>query len=640
MLYNIFLSVSLGIIFYLTGFFISSTFIVKDEEQNQIKLFFENCLIGMLALTTFFAIYKSSFNTILSGIFFITALYILLNKEKFKIKFDLNIRNIDVKILFIYVILLIMFSVIFNHLIFPINFNAHPDYLFYGSISDYLLIHGKENFYLPINSEFFGTTVYHFFNEWMVALISNITYLNGTNSLLYVFFPVTFSVLYLGLIYLSQLILRIQNIYTFFLPLIFFVTSSLSLGESLPVIFNIGDRFSFYYASFFSTPSSGKMIMVTLLILGLIFNSKKDEKTNTIYIFSLICFVWMTTILAVLGGVTVFVLYEIWKSKKVNYNNLSLLTGTFIIFILNFILGPKTITIDNSFSDSYILKFTTYFLEDFNLLELIKTLFKTLLSRVYYYSFLILIILLNYRVIKNFFLSHIKNNKLFTIFLLIFLSALFFRTILFFLSDSNQIFTNIVDNTTMKIIFFSIILIVLQKKWNFIFVFLFASLSIKTILLQKNELEKVYYKKESLITLKNEFNDEILKFATLLKSENSNYTHISQVVYPPLLEIRSISSSYFPVNLSIFDREQKYSSDFMTKSRYVSLMKNSPFVLFTLKNNLEKYSWETKLAFLKKNQINYLIVEDGYLDDNQILDLEFKRIINSFEENVKIYKLF
>ena len=631
-------SVVFSFLFYLVGFFHTS-FWKFNRQQNRFNMMFLRMVLGIISITTIFAIVKTSGSSILIGIVVISLLFVYFNKDSFLKTPNFKILKTDFKVLYLYVLVLLIFNFLFFYIIYPNSFGVHPDYLFYGALSDYITAFGKESTYLSIyNPEQLSNKLYHFFNEWCVGFISLLINRTGSYSLLYVFHPITYSILFIGLIHLTQLITKTNISKSILLVSIFFIASSLSLGEGLPSLLNIGG-FHLRYASFLSTPSSSKLVIVTILLLMMIVFYNKKKEYNAVIILSLICFIWPSTVPGIVGGVSLYILYKyFYKKEKVLYE-IIIISITIFCFALLFLTQKNNIDVSPETQVSHLNQLQEYLANGLDIENFLKTLLETIGSRVYYYSILLVIIFLNFKTLKSFLLKKHQYKDLFILLAFVIITAFIARSLLFFITDSNQIFTNIFDNTLAKLVFFVVLLVSIKNKFTYIFVALFACLSIFTMYYQYSNIQSKALQNKELSTLEKEFSGKDNNFAVILKIENSAFSHISQVVYPPLFELRSLSPSYFPVNLTILDREYLYENDLKLKSRYTGLMQNSAFYMYLQDREFKNNDWPAKKQFLIDSKINYLIVENGSLEANQLNQLDIDKEIPSFNGSVKIYRL-
>ena len=632
----IFYAITFGLVCYLFGCIIASFFSTTYKNLN--KVFFIKIVIGLLSLTVIYASIKANLNSILSGLVMLSICYLIVVRKT--INFNSSQLKFEIKQFVLYIFATIVFVSFAYFIIFPNSYNVHPDYLFYGALGDYLKLYGKENLFLSISPDLSKNELYHYSNEWCVALISNFSNLNGTEAFLYIFLPTTFSILYIGIVYLTELITKSKSFYTYLIAALFFVISSMSLGESLPSILNIGD-FNILYAPFFGSPSSPKMILTTMLILLALFTYDEKKIHQTIFIFCSICILWPTTLLAILGGVSIYVLFTYFKENKKSEFQANLLylliTSIFIISFFAFQSQPYNFKPENDVS--YLQKFLSFYKSDFSFKELFIILIKTIGSRIYYYVILLIIIIFNFKTILKFYEENRRFNSFMLMFLFILMSALFFRTILYFLTDSNQIFANIIDNSTAKILFFSIVVITIKSNVTRLSIFLLIIFTTITTYRQFEETTSKSLPPAFISQYRETFAGDNIKFAIILKREKSNFKHISQVVYPPMIELRAFSSSYFPVNLNIIERIKLFDNSVSEKHRYNSLLYNSSYYQYLSLSNEFDDTFENKKRFLREMDINFLIVEKDALTYDQLNTLSNLTIIPCHNKLLNIYKL-
>src|SRR5690554_24033 len=102
-------SVVFSFLFYVVGFFITS-FWNFNKQQNSFNIMFLRMLLGIVSVTTFFAIVKTSGNTILIGIVVISLLFLFFNKESFFKKPNFKIFKSEFKVIYFYILILLIFN--------------------------------------------------------------------------------------------------------------------------------------------------------------------------------------------------------------------------------------------------------------------------------------------------------------------------------------------------------------------------------------------------------------------------------------------------------------------------------------------------------------------------------------------------
>lgn len=638
MLHYFMLTFLFGIFFYIIGHLVSM-FWNEKKVYTDFEKFFLKLVIGLLVVIVSFATIHTKGSTALIGIILISLIYLLYNRHRLTHFYFPNFLKIEGKPLLLFIGTLLIFSACFYFAVFPDLINVHNDFIYFGALADYLNIYGIESNTLNIILDTVKPNFYHYFNEWGAAFISRVSNEVGLVSLLYIYFPLLLSTLFIGLVCLTHKITNKSILYSIGISFFFFILSPIAGGGDVPALFSLGD-FQLSIGSYFSTPVI-KFVPVVILLLTTILTFTSNKFTKTVYLFLIIAYVWPVTTVAIFGGILLQIVFQKFRYNKfLKKEFILLLVG--VAYIVSFYLFQSSkVQLSDQSNSSYLDFLFNYIKNDLNILEHIKYFFGTIATRFYYYSIFILMIILNWKLLK----TYVNNIKKFQSYILLYLfiaiCGLLGKSALYFMNDSNQLFENIFDHSFMFIATFVLFAIVLKNKWNYLFVVLFFSTSIITY--QKQLGQKSKEIDVALVeNLKNEFGDNHYTFASSVKADNSLFGHINQTVYPPLLFLRAYTNSYFPINISLYDRYQvQYiqETNYTKKIRFQSLMKRSPFYYYVEKNGIKKVDWKIKYDFLKEHKIDYLVFEKGSLEPEFMELIKNKKRIDISSRNVEIVKL-
>ena len=257
--------------FGLVGEFFSKIF--KVSIKNKDLSFFSNITFGLVFTLSFFAMYKTSFNTIFS-IIFISFLFLLFQLKKrnngdFNFKFNLTDKKVIANVAiftFISLVLQYIIHVDFQSLKIGIPF----DTIYYSDISYYHSM-GFENKVVSLNelleNKKSAPAPYHYVDSWLNCFINIYSTIGYTKNFIFITYPILITTTLLGI----RIIVKrfIQNPFLVFLfslssivfsPLVFdflitfinnFIFSKTGLFHAENVFENIGfyfntNMFSYY----------------------------------------------------------------------------------------------------------------------------------------------------------------------------------------------------------------------------------------------------------------------------------------------------------------------------------------------------------------------------------------------------------
>ncbi len=526
-----------------------------------------------------------------------------------------------------FISIVLLFSCFFLYILFKTKEIIPNDFLFYGSIADYLNIYGIENYNLNIYDTK-GVKLYHYFNEWSSAFFSRIFGLPGSVALVYVYFPLVMSVLFIGIYALVNSLFKLSSLQSLFYTSVFFISSQFWGGTSVAYLIQI-KGFSIRFGSLFITANYLKLLIVITFFAAFLILIRRNQRLLSMAFLLAIPFIWPTTLFGVFGGLILYFVYESIKIKELHLKELLFVGITAISFLAFYKFFGGS---DNDYEIITQKSYLEVFYENFKIHEALFLIPKIIISRIYYFIMFIIIIIFNY----NKFIDLVKSNreifnKIFIFILFLSLSSLFGNMFFHYQLDSDQIFGNLIDNTVLKFVSFFVLILTIKSIKTRILIAIFVVFSILTITKTINNIDNKISSKD-LNTYKT-FGNYIAKtnskkYAINLLAENSVLPRVATSVYSPLNFLRTYTKEYFPINISIYDRKYKYSLSVMDNVQFNSTLSNSPYFHFINKHNLNYKDINSKLKFLEYNKIDFLIFEKKSLDINFIKNIKIVKTFN------------
>ncbi len=306
---------------YIIGSFVIN-FINLNDILKKKEIFFIKILIGLISLTTIFAIINSKGLTILIWLIPIFSFAYFASGNKLK-KFKFNSLFLDLKYMIFFISIVLLFSCFFLYILFKTKEIIPNDFLFYGSIADYLNIYGIENYNLNIYDTK-GVKLYHYFNEWSSAFFSRIFGLPGSVALVYVYFPLVMSVLFIGIYALVNSLFKLSSLQSLFYTSVFFISSQFWGGTSVAYLIQI-KGFSIRFGSLFITANYLKLLIVITFFAAFLILIRRNQRLLSMAFLLAIPFIWPTTLFGVFGGLILYFVYESIKIKELHLKSYCLL---------------------------------------------------------------------------------------------------------------------------------------------------------------------------------------------------------------------------------------------------------------------------------------------------------------------------
>jgi len=463
--------ISLSII-YIIGklfYFIFNSEIHKKSNFYS-KAFFE-LLTGIVIIVFLKSIIETSFQTIniLFLLLVIEFIIFKIYKKERIVNLSFDTKNILEKEKIIKTLQLILFFILIFliHSLYLYSFSNQSfkipdeDLLFYSKVSNSISLYGKENFIFSynniINQNDNGIVLYHFFDLWTNSFFFQLFNISSYFSLFFITAPIFTFILFVGItslwekigklnflkLILTILLLFVSGMYFDFYKIFRYMTNTIPLlTDTMP--------FTYY----------GRKLIPVAIFSVLTLNLFYEKYYHRGFIFLLFTTVVYTsgTMFGIFSSLSLIFLTYILFKKRINFITIQKKTIIFwAVFILCFILFTSINRL-KGFSDGIIANSIFNFESTSDLIQNIKS----ALSVVFYYSLFFIFcyllflipILLNLKVLKDFFIK----IKIYIIYITIALVVGMFFLFLFFKDlNARQFFTNLLPFVNVNIIFAFII---------------------------------------------------------------------------------------------------------------------------------------------------------------------------------------
>jgi len=334
--------ISLYIFNFLQLLSISSVFVLigwllNEKKRLTFHVAFMSLFIGIIMLSTCFAIFKTGGKTIMLGfLFFLTALFFEGRKKELLTKNDADKKQIPISLGLLFGIVIVFtwsFLTLGQFDAFPYYIpngtSIQPnDYLINVFRSHYLGTTGEENYYHIFNTfdeAYHSPKPYHYIEMWMTVALNNI--FGGLAAEKFVLLSNTLFHLtsFLGILALWEKYVSVKWYHLFFSGAFLFMA-----GLHLPFYESFG-------ISNFSLPiftHRMKMCVYYPFLLAFLLYYKETNPTFSILLLSGLMLATVVVAPALLGGIGLLLLYQFFIQKN---RNTALKTGGYIAMIAIFI---------------------------------------------------------------------------------------------------------------------------------------------------------------------------------------------------------------------------------------------------------------------------------------------------------------
>jgi hypothetical protein len=367
----------LGIAALLASFFLGSLimgFVPKRIQLNDFSFTFFSVLLGLCLFVSGFAIYITTFKTVLIAlpILIVALIYSLKKKEKLvaeHFRFVFPVRSLF--------FLLVGFTLFFLMRVWLLTdtknllATPHPDELFSAKLSVFIQEMAIENFSLDyIYPQDLHPQPYHFFEIWLTSLLGLIPGMNNVYVLQFDVYVLLCAVCVIGFCGVLGTISRKQAdfvVFLFALFALYFTGIDISFFSEVPLL-NTASTFA-------RNPwNYSKLVVVYVFLLAALQLWLLNQKKEAVYSLLFLPVVFISTAPAVLTTVSLVLLIDCWKAKSLRGSQagFGMITIVLALFLWLFVFGkPMNSTGTGSYHSSvFDLVFFSldYFKTAFNVL--------------------------------------------------------------------------------------------------------------------------------------------------------------------------------------------------------------------------------------------------------------------------------
>lgn len=623
----------LSAICYALGHIFMSFF--KQTGKNEFHNFFVKIAFGSISIVIIYAFYRTIFITIFTGCLLSLAYYCYYNRQNLTIRIKKQITSFEPNVALIHLIGLIAIALGTIYLLqFDDRLLNHQDLAFYARLGSSLLDSGIE----IGNPEplFFGNykaSIYHFYNEWMVALLMNFSSFSSLKILQLIVIPYLSALSLIGALNLVNSYLpRIHILEKMLLAFVFIaIPSILSMTAYAAKNISLNMPYSVLHGGIVIM----KVKIIVILFLLFFKDANKEFSKKEIISFSLIPLFWNTLIPAFLGAYLLYFFYLVLKRRAIPVHLFVqlLLPLMFIPVYLTFAnymysldASPIKLEIGTSLfsylseiynNKSYLISTILFFVLPITLAYLVTVLF-------YERMFLF--------VEKKFTTKLYLDKELVLMIVFLSLSALLSFAILRELFNARQILMNLFYPLINILVF--LLIINIYKKWSFnsrimiltimVFVIIHAISfrPVKVIDPIITHFERMQKKETRLF------------FATDINRSQSPFSLYSK----PYEQYLRYIEDYKPMRLDILrDKDSLSPKD---QLEYTGSVSKQIFYRFVHHENLLNDIESAKIRFIEEFNIDYLLIDSALLiDENSYIKQLTIDSVFAFDKGVVILKL-
>lgn len=622
-----------SLLIYLCGNIIFN--LIGRNEDNEYKAFFWKVSVGLISVIVIFALIQTRLLTMYLGVVISIIIYLY----SYKISLLNFIQSLKIRLekkgMIVYIGILII-SLLGVHYLFYFDNRlfSHYDLAFYSNIGYALHKYGIET----INAEAIqigpiNASIYHYFNEWSIALFLGFSKYTSLKVFLLLVLPAQLAVIGSGAYYLASFFLKKNSKLNLFIISLFIIFFPGIISYLLNIL--LTGSFNTLYSILHSGILNLKTKIITILLLLFLIDFRKNIKGNNYLSLSLIPLFWNSLIPAFLGGYLLYFIYNIYNKKKI-YKNL------FLQLLIPIVYIPIHLIIINitTFSDKVVTNpqkdygLTNFLLDTYS--DSTK-LILTLLIWIIPLTILIFLIIGKF----DFFFKKLKNKlslftdelkPIFIISLFITISAVVTHGILRDLFNSKQVLTNLFYPIFNICLFFSILF--LFKKFPKLFYPIVISI---ITLIAINLFRDSSFGNKKINALSKKIKDlepgnEKILFASDIESKEA-----FSLYQKPYAFLLMNNENYNPIQLNIIWPTEKM--DAKMKWDYFYAVRNQTFYKYVNLNNSNNDINKAKVDFIKENKINFLLIDSNTMVNNApyLSDLQIETKI-IFEKDIYLLK--
>lgn len=418
------------IVFYLTGRTLIVTIKKNIREDDLLFFVFKSTILGILFYVTIFAIYQTKFNSIFAGVILLTILYLLYSRFENK-----NIPNkiVDIlpktKELILFIALLIVSVVYFiiqTSLFYNYPLNNFPpmDFLFYARVIQNLTQIGVETTSNAISPFVYSKTAtpYHYVDLWFSALFCKVFSVKSMEAYVVISTSICSSLLIIGMISIVKSITS-NKFLIIIAALAVYVT-----------YFDFSNWLGGFASMTWANMSNPKFMFVGLVFIWSINEYLKNKKYKS-YLFVLLLLPIFNILIAPplyfsLGSIVLFCFLKNKTNTNIILLGSVILSALFIFLFYHFNPSESSLKIE----PLSIINKSLHFSFLYKLFDVAKDVF---ISYAIFWLPLILMIIIQKNEVKQLFK---ENRQLFFVIILLVLFGLFTWIFLYDLYDSFQFF--------------------------------------------------------------------------------------------------------------------------------------------------------------------------------------------------------
>lgn len=450
---------------------INLTFGKKINHLYSIQELFVKITLGSLLICALCAIYYTAFKSIFTLLLpLILYLFWLCRDLHFEVK-PIGWMHI---LALIFSLLLLYVNFYLQYLPFEIiqegSFNAEiSDFHFTTSISHYLTYSGQENEFMALNvidKDFHGVKPYHYWELWLTGFVSDLLGVKNFAVAYVVVFPFFYFLVFLGLVSVFEKLVSLNKLNIILLGFISLLLGGISTGLlsdlsflanldklEAPILYN--QRMSGYYI---------------FLCLAVVLYSNRISK-KLILVLIVFGFVQFTPVLSVLSAVSLSILYFQWRYKSFSREDLLIsiaIVGASVVgfLIVGSVFGNSEITREGTSVTDLFSSMTGLF-KDFSKL---KTSVNVVVGSVIHVILLYLPMIIGLGIAASSSsairakLMELRKHPLFLMFAIMIITGLVLSAVLFEITDSSQLFHNVVFSILNVISLLCVILLISYRR--------------------------------------------------------------------------------------------------------------------------------------------------------------------------------
>ncbi len=585
--------------------------VLAIKQKNPLHRLFLAHFWGFTFIVTFYAIYKTAFNTISSGALLLILYYIFRysrkgNKEGSPQWFKLT----DLAWYSCVGTLNLLYFIIALWQIQDFSGGLHffwGDANFYSAVSDYINHFGKESthFYNWINVSEQKPDFFHFSDLWAGAIISSTSGVLYYKSLTLVIYPFLLTLFTLGLLAL----LRQHSKFSSFELIFLFLTILFIAPLKITIISGFEIKDADY--SIFNISSLKTLTIASCLAYTLLSYSYKSLDLRLFPLF-LSVFLYSTPLPVIIVGILAYLLLDWVLRGKSNRNSIFLSFSILSIFVLFYMLVGRTTT--NlpyiEIKELFIRRYTQIESYGALLISLIKLFLSKTISIL---PFFLVLYFLRKKILEILAKSEGLKETLIVL-LVISATGWLGAAVINFIVDGGQIFENFIQPL---INIFTIISIWIfyryssgWRKWTVLSVFFAAGLLFNNPFSKKSlEINGEEYQ-ELAEKLGDKESYPRIGFITRRDFyEGADFFGRNPKTVTPMINMRRFMNGYWPVNLSVYDIKWDNVPPY-EQAYIVNGVVGSPFFQYVFdKGYAENEIEKAQIDFITEKDLEFLIID-------------------------------